>query len=191
MTHDERRQAIKAGFDGKKDADIRAAAEKVGIVFKHDDNRDEKLEKLASKIIADEDAANEAADREAREAAERKAKEVADRKAAPADGEMHEADIPARDRSIRSVNAAFIKDLPRAVRSGGVHTVDPDSPEAGEHRVPDGRYRVSGSDYVLEFRDGKWAGAVLANPRGEPDYTEIPDSEGGSVGSSEHARASF
>lgn len=181
MTDDERKQAIKASFDGKKDADIRAAADKFGVTFRHDDNRDEKLEKLAIKIIADEDAAKEAAERQAREEAERQAKEAAERKARE-EGAGRDVNDPVRDRAVRSVHAAFIKDLPRSVRSGGVHAVDPESPEAGDHAVPDGRYRVSGSDYILEFSGGKWAGAVRASPRNEPDYVEIPDSDGASVG---------
>lgn len=88
----------------------------------------------------------------------------------------------ARDTAIRSVHAGFIRALPSSARMQGTHQVAPDSIAAGDHPVPDGRYRVLGSDWVMSFKDGKWASADMAHARSAPDWIDIPDAAGNTAG---------
>lgn len=100
------------------------------------------------------------------------------------DGKKQRAidEAAARDNAIRRVHGGFIRSLPSSARMQGTHQVDPASSAAGDHPVPDGRYRVLGSDWVMSFKDGKWASADLAHARSAPDWIDIPDAPGNVVG---------
>lgn len=66
-------------------------------------------------------------------------------------------------RILRALNAEFCRDIPQEGRAGSFAPDDGDVRFGGEYDVPDGKYRVGGSDWVFEITKKKLAGAVLAS----------------------------
>jgi hypothetical protein len=130
--------------------------------------------------IADESWKQMEAERQAEIEREKKAEETAKREAfyQTKEGKKKRAidELAARDNAVRAVNNGFVRALPSAARMQGTHQPSPDA--AGDHAVPDGRYRVSGSFWVMTFADCKWISADMAHARGEPDWIDIPDMPG-------------
>lgn len=68
-------------------------------------------------------------------------------------------------RTVRQFVAAFSARLPNGAAQQGAIVADDNDPRlAGEFAVPDGRYRVVGSDWIVVFRKHRFAGAELARP---------------------------
>lgn len=126
-------------------------------------------EKAAAQAIADKAVAEQRAEREAFYQTKEGKKQRA----------IDERD--ARDHAVRKVNAGFCSALPSSARMQGTHQPHPDADGGVVWPVPDGRYRVSGSQWVMSFRDGKWTSADQAHNRTEPDWLDIPDHAGGHV----------
>lgn len=74
---------------------------------------------------------------------------------------------PAQAAAVRDFLADFCRDLPQEARGGLYRAVKGDRFAATRVLVPDGRYRVMGSDWVLGFERGKFLDAVRAVP---PDF---------------------
>lgn len=155
-------------------------AKALGVKFIGDETREEMEFELADamvaaeeKAVADADAANAAAEAKAKREAHYKTPEGKKQRA------IDERD--ARDNAVRKVNAGFCSALPTSARMQGTYQPDPDGSGASDHPVPDGRYRVSGSHWVLSFKDSKWISADMAHNRSEPDWVEISDMPGGAV----------
>ncbi|MGX9389760.1 hypothetical protein ACWX0K_10960 [Nitrobacteraceae bacterium UC4446_H13] len=83
-------------------------------------------------------------------------------------------DIADRDAAVRTVSAEFCRAIPDIARSTGVFTVAEGS-EQPRIPVPDGKYRVTGCDWVMEFSDAAWSGAHRAHARDNADWIDIPD----------------
>lgn len=160
--------------------DLKKAATETGAKLEGDETREEIEFATALAAVEIEEAAA-AKDAKDRLAAEDKTKREAFY--ATKEGKKQRAadEADARDRAIRGVHSAFIKALPNEARSSGSYDIKPDAPEAGQYPVADGSYRVSGSAWIVHFKDGKWAGANLAHARAAPDWTEIPDAPGNPV----------
>lgn len=68
-------------------------------------------------------------------------------------------------RTIRTLNAAFCADIPQSGRGGSFSPDDdPGGKFDGGYDVPDGKYRVTGSDWVFSIKKKKLDEAVLATP---------------------------
>jgi hypothetical protein len=189
MKRADRLNDLRAELAKLDDKDLLNAAIDLNVSIDPTDTRDEREFAIASaRIAADEQAAAAAAEAAAKE------KEQAAREAfyKTKEGRAQRAkdEAQARDRAVRAVNAGFIRAVPRPALSAGAHAVDPDSAEGrAEYPVPDGGYRVVGSDWVMQFKGGRWVAADLAHARGAPDWREIPDSEGNPVGAKSTAVA--
>lgn len=171
---------------GKLDAkQLGEAAQDAGADLVGDETREEIEFATAEAMVNAKDAEDA---RLAAEAAAAKAKAEREAFYQTKEGKKQRAidEAAARDDAVRKVNAAFISGLPHDARMLGSHVV-PES-RSGSHPVPDGRYRVLGSFWVMSFKDGKWIGADQGHARAEPDWIEIPDVPGGLVGG-KHAPA--
>lgn len=92
----------------------------------------------------------------------------APKRAARADNDA--ADTGERDAAIQRLNANFTRNVPRAAQSSGAHEVErEDLREAEKLPVPDGSYRVLGSDWVHSFKGGKHVASERAGPHTDPD----------------------
>lgn len=69
---------------------------------------------------------------------------------------------PPSSRVIRALNAEFCRDVPQEGRAGSFEPDDGHPRFGGGYDVPDGKYRVTGSDWVFEIRKKKLAAAVMA-----------------------------
>lgn len=64
---------------------------------------------------------------------------------------------------IRALNAEFCRDLPHEARSGSGFEPEEGHPRfGGEFDVPNGRYRVSGSDWLFDIKGKRLAGVERA-----------------------------
>lgn len=68
-------------------------------------------------------------------------------------------------RILRALNAEFCRDIPQEARAGGFEPGDDDARFGGDYDVPDGKYRVLGSEWVFEIRKKKLAGAARATEK--------------------------
>lgn len=175
----ERINARRASIASYKTEVLLRGAKELGVALEGDETREEIEFAVAEADINAEDAqiAKEAADEAA-------AKVKAEREAfyQTKEGKKQRAidEAEARDNAVRRVNHGFISALPPSARMRGSFQPDPNAPSA-DHPVPDGRYRVSGSGWIMTFKDGKWTSADMAHSRVQPDWSEIPDVAGGKV----------
>lgn len=104
------------------------------------------------------------------------------RKIAPFDEKTQQAQIADRNEALVSFNADFCRELPQDPRSGqhakdGHYTqVEGDKFDGREFPVPDGRYRVAGSEWVFDFEGGAFIEAMratAANEFGGPDVIAV------------------
>jgi hypothetical protein len=71
----------------------------------------------------------------------------------------------AQTKALHALNAKFCANLPQSTRASGRYEADKADKVARERiLVPDGRYRVSGSDFVLTIVGGRLREAVRADP---------------------------
>lgn len=110
-----------------------------------------KVTDRAGLVAAIEQKASEAA------AAAVAAKKLQDDEAAQAASIAGEEDRrSATDKVIRALNADFCRDVPPAARSGGTFEPDEGDPRfGGDYDVPNGRYRVVGSDHLFDVKGKK------------------------------------
>jgi hypothetical protein len=79
-----------------------------------------------------------------------------------------------RDGEVRRVNQATNSNPPKELLSAGVYEVPKEALEAaGKLAVPDGQYRIIGSDYVHEFKGGKHVRSL--RPRSDFDPKDVVD----------------
>lgn len=72
---------------------------------------------------------------------------------------------PAASRIIRALNAEFCRDIPQEGRHGSFEP-DEDHPRfGGDYDVPNGKYRVVGSDWLFLIHRNKLQGAELATEK--------------------------
>lgn len=181
IQRDMRLSAVRLELGKLNDADLKQRAADLGIGLEGDETREEIEFMLAGATVAKEEADAAAEEQRQRDEAERAEREAFYK--TPAGKKQKAIDEQnARDNAVRAVHANFIRALPNAARSSGSFDVAPDSPDAGKHPVPDGRYRVAGSDWIVEFKGGKWSSANRAHAHSAPDWTEIADTPGGQVG---------
>lgn len=74
---------------------------------------------------------------------------------------------PAQENVIRQFNADFCRDLPEGALSGLYSARKGDRFDGRRVMVPDGRYRIAGSDWILGFERSRFIDAVRAGP---PDF---------------------
>lgn len=65
-------------------------------------------------------------------------------------------------RALRQLNALFCRDIPQSARSGSFQPREDDALFGGDYEVPDGKYRVTGSEWVFQIRKKKLVDAVQA-----------------------------
>lgn len=159
------------------------------VALEGDETREEIEFAVAEATVAMEEA-EAARDAAAKIAAEEKAKREQFYQTKEGKKQRAIDEAAARDNAVRRVNHGFISALPPSARMQGAHQPDPAS-ASPDHPVPDGRYRVSGSHWVMTFAGGKWSSADMAHARGEPDWIEVPDVAGGSVGARPSPGANF
>lgn len=76
--------------------------------------------------------------------------------------------------TLRAINARFVRSMPQAVVSSGVHEPDNDNPVDAKD-VPNGRYRVDGSDFIIEVKGEKVVLFERAQPTSDPrDVIAVP-----------------
>ncbi|MFT0876003.1 hypothetical protein VRZ08_05540 [Rhodopseudomonas sp. G2_2311] len=130
----------------------------------NDTNADEaaNVEAAAKQKAADEAAKDEAAAKQ--KAAEEAAKKLVDDEAAQAAKiAAEDSGRSAVDRVIRRLNSDFCRDLPEGARSGDYDAdADRDQRFSEPYEVPNGRYRVAGSDWVFEIKSKKLVSAFRA-----------------------------
>ncbi|WP_407155180.1 hypothetical protein [Bradyrhizobium sp. STM 3557] len=180
MARADRLQARRAELAKLTSGELTMLATDRGVAIDPTDTREEREFALASAMIDAEDAeaaATAAKEQDERERRKREAFYKTKEGKALIERELRQT----RDRRIRQQHAAFIGALPSDARSKGVHVVPDSHAGAASPDVPDGTYRVSGSDWLLSFSGGRWVQASRAHDRGHPDWTEIPDVEGASV----------
>lgn len=66
------------------------------------------------------------------------------------------------ERRVRALNAEFCRDVPQEARAGSFDPGEDHARFGGEYDVPDGRYRVVGSDWLFDIADKRVAGAQRA-----------------------------
>jgi hypothetical protein len=72
---------------------------------------------------------------------------------------------PAQAKALHALNIAFCANLPQGARASGHYDADPaDAVAKRRIAVPDGRYRLAGSDYVFTIAGGRLKEAVRADP---------------------------
>jgi hypothetical protein len=164
-------------------------AKELGVDLVGDETREEIEFAVAEADVNGEDAALAA---EASEKAAAEAREKREAYYQTKEGKRQRAidERDARDHAVRKVNAGFCSALPTSARMQGTYQPDP-AGTGGDHPVPDGRYRVSGSHWVLSFKDNKWTSADMAHARTEPDWIEIADTPGGAVSAKSPASEKF
>lgn len=69
------------------------------------------------------------------------------------------------NKDLRALNALFCSAVPQAARDGSFEPEKGDPVFGGEYEIPNGKYRVVGSEWVFEIRKGKLAGVVRAAPQ--------------------------
>jgi hypothetical protein len=81
------------------------------------------------------------------------------------DGKVSSEDArrPATSRILRALNAEFCRDIPQEGRGGHFDPGDDHPRFGGSYDVPDGKYRVTGSEWVFEIKKKKLAGALQAS----------------------------
>lgn len=165
---------FKAAVTGLGDFDFAKLASLLGVPLLPDATRDE----LNAEVVA---AIELRRDRIAQDLAAQEAKKAADEKQAAflktAAGKAHRQAIEDRSRNaaVRSVHAAFANALPSDARQTGSFKAPADHPQGDQPSVPDGTYRVLGTDWLHRFKRGQWIGADRAAPQAKPIWTEIPD----------------
>jgi hypothetical protein len=77
---------------------------------------------------------------------------------------------------VRAFNKDFCAHLPGDARFGRYSAETGDSFAAERYRVPDGRFRVTGSEWVLCFQNQRFVDAIRAVPPdfGGADVVEVP-----------------
>ncbi len=66
-------------------------------------------------------------------------------------------------RTMRQLNALFCRDIPQPARAGTFKPENGDVLFGGDYDVPDGKYRVAGSEWVFEIRKHKLVNALQAS----------------------------
>lgn len=103
-------------------------------------------------------------------------------KIAPIDEKTQPMLVADRNEVLVSFNADFCRDLPQDPKSGqhakdGIYTqVEGDKFDGKEYPIPDGRYRVGGSEWVFDFEGGGFVEATRAtaeNAHGGPAVIKI------------------
>lgn len=70
-------------------------------------------------------------------------------------------------RTLRALNAVFCSDVPQDARGGTFKPVKGDAVFGGDYDVPNGKYRVAGSEWVFEIKGDKLVGAVRATQQNQ------------------------
>lgn len=83
------------------------------------------------------------------------------------------------DRMIEQASRDFAAAVPVEANSQGHFELPPEHPLAmiAYDDVPDGRYRVGGHDWILEFEDGRLTSAEKASAASDPEkdnYQYVP-----------------
>lgn len=92
---------------------------------------------------------------------------------APIDEAAQPALLADRNEALVSFNAEFCRDLPQHAGTGqhakdGNYTqVEGDKFDGKNYPIPDGRYRVAGSDWVFDFEGGGFVEAMRATKANE------------------------
>lgn len=78
--------------------------------------------------------------------------------------------------AIRQANATFARGLPQAVLASGSMEMQDHALGSAEHpEIPNGCYRVSGSDWLLTFKKGQLVLVERGGPRTRADsYIDVP-----------------
>lgn len=66
------------------------------------------------------------------------------------------------ERRIRALNGDFCRDVPQEARGGSFEPGEDHERFGGEYDVPDGRYRVTGSEWLFDIEDKRLARAQRA-----------------------------
>lgn len=66
-------------------------------------------------------------------------------------------------KTMRQLNALFCRDIPQPARAGTFKPEKDDALFGGDYDVPDGKYRVAGSEWVFEIRKQKLVNALQAS----------------------------
>jgi hypothetical protein len=81
------------------------------------------------------------------------------------------------DKAVTRMSETFAANVPQeAIQSGHYELPENDSVRRlKSDKIPDGSYRVSGHDWILDFADGHLVGVTRATPQSEASsYTSIP-----------------
>lgn len=69
--------------------------------------------------------------------------------------------------TMRTLNALFCRDVPQGARAGSFKPAQDDALFGGEYDVPNGKYRVAGSEWVFEIKNDKLVNAVRATQQNQ------------------------
>lgn len=160
---EKRRKAdLAAEMKRMDDVELRLLAARVGVAADDTTKRDDLIAAIDLKAEADAAAGRQ----KIRDIEAEEGKTV----------EEEDAKRPATSRIIRGLNAEFCRDIPQEGRSGSFEP-DEDHPRfGGDYDVPNGKYRVAGSEWLFLIHKKKLQGverASEANKYGGKHVTEI------------------
>lgn len=70
-------------------------------------------------------------------------------------------------KTMRALNTLFCSNVPQDARAGSFKPEKGDEVFGGDYDVPNGKYRVAGSEWVFEIKNDKLVGAVRASQRND------------------------
>ncbi|EKS26513.1 hypothetical protein [Afipia felis] len=169
---------LKASVAGLADLDFAKLASLLDVPLLPDATRDELNTAVVGAIV-------DHREQIAKDLAAQQAKREADDKLAAflktPEGKAHRkaVDDRARNVAVRTVHADFAGALPTEARQTGTFAVPDDHANSAQSAVPNGSYRVLGTDWLHRFKGGRWIGADRVAAHAKPDWTEVPDSAAG------------
>lgn len=144
----QRKADLALQMDRMDDTELKLFAVRVGVEPDKTPARKDLIAAIELKAEADAAAGRKAI----RDMDEEEAKRVAD----------EDDKRPAASRILRSLNAEFCRDIPQAGRAGSFEPEDDDPRFGGDYEVPNGKYRVVGSEWTFLIAKKKLVSAERA-----------------------------
>lgn len=165
---DEQLAKLRYTFAAMSDAELRKAAEDIGVDVSAASSREEV--EAALEVVAV---------RRAEEAAKAKPPKQPVKSGGNAKRGQRAIGDPLTDEQIEAVQKVWTwwsRNIPLSAHSSGVWQIEAGArKEAKDHGVPNGDYRVIGADWIMSFRGGRFVEAVRAAADTRADsYATVP-----------------
>lgn len=143
-----RKEGLAAAMARMDDTELKLLALRAGVEADKYPKREDLIAAIELKAEADATLGRQAL----REMDEREAAAVS----------VEDSKRPASARIIRALNAEFCRDVPQAGRHGSFEPDEDDVRFGGDYDVPNGKYRVSGSEWLILIHKKKLQGIERA-----------------------------